>query len=257
MFLLLGLACTGGKESAETGLESQGESVLESTTQESDTQESNPGDESVVYNHVVASLTVADRGEGIDLNEDGEADNAAWVLGVVLDPLIASALSGAERVLVLQVADVENLNVDASVQVSLLSATDTDADPSDNLSGETFSAGVAVDANGRAYVGANAELSSGVYEVELLGESLVVGELELSTATPFYLLGTLSGQDNTGLLGFGLSVDALTAALVAAGYAEEAELVVQLADLDTDSDGEADALSVAMYFEGLPCGLVP
>jgi hypothetical protein len=184
-------------------------------------------------------------------------DNAAWALGVALDPLLAAALEGAERVLVVQLADVASLSSDDSVQIALVSAADTDGDPSDNADGESFSAGPAVDEAGRAVAGVEAELTSGIYGAELLDETLVIGEVELSTATPLHIAGQLDEEMNQGLMGFGISVEVLGAALEAAGYPDEAALIAELADLDLDGDGEAEALSVALSFEAVACSLSP
>lgn len=215
------------------------------------------GPSASIHNHVLITLTVADRGEGFDLDGDGTADNALAPLGSALDPLLASALGAVGRALVIQVADAESLVEDASVQIALVTASDPDGDPSDNAAGETFSAGPAVDAEGRAVAGVQTALSGGAYTVALLDESLEIGSLELASATPIWLAGALDADAHSGLIGLGVGVDAIVLALEAVGYAEQAALVETLADLDTDEDGAADAISLALRFDAVACGLEP
>lgn len=257
LILLTLLACADHTDPKDTGLDTGLDTATDTDSGADSGGETDTPTTDLTLNHVVVSLTVAGRGEGFDLDGDERVDNAAWALGAALDPLFEAALAGAPRVLVVQVADAEDLADDPSVQIALLGASDDDGDPSDNADGETFSAGAAVDADGRALVGADTALAGGAYQVELLDSALVLGETELSTATPLLIGGQVSLERDAGLIGFGVSVDALAAALVAAGYGEEAEGVGMLADLDTDGDGVDDALSIALAFDAAPCELKP
>ncbi|NOY25173.1 MAG: hypothetical protein GXP62_04800, partial [Oligoflexia bacterium] len=50
---------------------------------------------------------------------------------------------------------------------------------------------------------------------------------------------------------------ALSTVLKTLGYPDAASLLADLADLDTNDDGVADAISTAFTFSALPCGLQP
>jgi hypothetical protein len=92
--------------------------------------------------------------------------------------------------------------------------------------------------------------------VELLADSLVLGELELSLATGLFVAGEPTASLHEGTLGFGVSVDALAAGLEALGVdPDTVALLSGLADLDTDGDGTDDAVSVALTFTAPACEL--
>ena len=256
LFPLL-LACTVDPlpvDSTSTPGESDTDTDTDADT-DTDTDTDTDADTDSIYDHVLLDLTVAGRTEGFDLDGDGEGDNAIWVLGGVLDPVLAGLLDSATRVVVMQVADVGELAADPSAQLALVSAEDTDGDPSDNGAGETFAAGASVDAAGRALVGVEISLTDGAYATTLLDGSFAVGTWEMEASTPLQISGAVTAGSHVGFLGLGMPVDALTAALEAAGQPEAAGGVAALADLDTDGDGEEDAVSMAFAFAASPCSL--
>ena len=90
-------------------------------------------------------------------------------------------------------------------------------------------------------------------EAELAQGTYIIGGLTIQTATPVYLDGTATAGVHDGLLSFAIGVPALTAILQAFGQGALAPVVANLADVDTDGDSIADALSVAFRVEGVPC----
>lgn len=211
------------------------------------------------WNAVAVALSVGDRGEGIDLDGDGDADNAVWALGTVVDPLLETVLASAERVLVVQLAGVDDADDDEVVVVGVVTAADTDGDPSDNGSGaEAFDAGAAVDADGHVLVRTETVLVGGAFAVELATGTLEVGELSLELATGLHVAADATAEGQAGLLGFGVSAAALTDALVALGVPEEeAATVAALADLDVDGDGADETVSIALSYEAVGCTFAP
>lgn len=204
------------------------------------------------WNHVVESVTVAPASQGRDLDGDGTIDNALGVLGGLVNPIIASGSSGATSVAILQVWGVND--GDQDVEVGFFGAVDVDNDPTDNFSGtEPFDGSLFVDAQGRALVTQATVMVNGDYSATLAQGTYIIGGLTIQTATPVYLDGTATAGVHDGLLSFAIGVPALTAILQAFGQGALAPVVANLADVDTDGDSIADALSVAFRVEGVPC----
>ncbi|GDX80483.1 hypothetical protein LBMAG42_22940 [Deltaproteobacteria bacterium] len=222
-----------------------------------DTGDTGPAD--MVVNYVITAYTVANRGEGFDLDGDGAVDNAVWPLGAVLDPLIAGQIATAQHVAIEQLSGVNDFSTDDAVRVGVVTAADPDGDGTNNASGtESFAGGAAVDVEGAVLVTTETALEGGAYTVSLATGSLPVGSYELEFATGLWIAAAPRAVGETGLIGFGVSVDALTIALEAEGTdAGIISTLVALADLDLDSDGEPDAVSMAFAFEAAPCFLVP
>jgi len=253
--LLLLLACTPSPPADDTGSTDGGGSDGGGSDGGSD---GGGVTATATFDDVVTSLRVAGRTEGFDLDGDGSPDNALWVAGAALDPFLAGVLSGGGRVLVLQLSQVDDLQADTPAELALVSAQDSDGDPSDNASGsEVFQAGAAVDDQGIALVSTTVALSAGSYQAVLLGQSTTIGSVELSTGTPIHIAGTLSATSHSGRLGLGVPAAPLVVALTAAGYADVAKVISGIADLDTDLDGTDDAISAAFDFAAVPCGLEP
>jgi hypothetical protein len=249
------LACGKGDPNAETGPLADADADADADTDTDADADADTDTDTDTWNHAVGTLAVASRDEGFDLDEDGDVDNAIWLLGGAIDPLVAAQITAASRVLVLQTAGWD----DGIAEIGLFGAEDTDGDPSDNFTGsEAFDAGEAVDDQGRARASVEAPLVDGDYEVALVTEALSVGELSLEATTPIYLRGTVDASSHVGTLGFGASVQGLVAAATALGA--NPTLVKQLedlADLDTDGDGTSDAISTAWTFEAVACDVSP
>lgn len=218
-----------------------------------------PDPEGLVVNYVITAYTVANRGEGFDLDADGAVDNAVWPVGGVLDPLIAEQIATALHVAIGQVSGVDDFSNDDVVRVGVVTAEDPDGDGTNNTSGtEFFAGGAAVDAEGAVLVATETALVGGTYTVSLATGSLPVGSYELEFATGLWISAEPTLEGETGLIGFGVSIDALTLALEAEGTdASVISALVALADLDLDGDGTPDAVSMAFAFEAAPCLLVP
>lgn len=248
MFQLFALlACGKQPSTSESGLPSVAETETETETEIETTAEA--------WNHAVHTLEVAGRDEGFDLDDDGDGDNAIWLLGVAIDPLVAAQIMAASRVLVIQTVGRD----DSLADIGAFGAEDTDGDPTDNFSGdETFDAGSAVDEQGLARVSVETTLTDGTYEVVLASDTLSVGDLSVEATTPLHLRGGVDAATHTGTLGFGASVEALVTAATALGAdAAVVDQLEALADLDTDGDGVPDAISTAWTFEAVACEVSP
>lgn len=261
LLLLTLLACSGDKPERpdDTSLPDDPRDSDTSDSDGSDSDTSDPAASGETWDAVAVTLTVADRGEGVDLDGDGAGDNAVWALGGVVDPVLETVLASAERVLVVQLAGVDDPHDDDVVVVGVVTAADTDGDPSDNAGGaEAFDAGAAVDADGHALVHTETALAGGAFAVELATGTLEVGELSLELATGLHVAADATAAGQAGLLGFGVSAEALTDALVALGVPEEdASAVAALADLDVNGDGTDETVSVALAYEAVGCTLSP
>lgn len=208
--------------------------------------------------HVVTAVAVAEAEEGADLDGDGTVDNALAPLGGVLDPIVAERLLTNVHVVVLQWGDVDDWTSDASVRVGLLSAVDTDTDGSDNASGvEALDAHGYLDANGRATIAGSGALAAGRATAEVPADTFQVGTITFAVATAVHVDATPTAEHSVGTLAFGVAVDALASALTAEGVDDSLiGLIGNLADLDLDGDGTAEAVSMAFSFDATVCGLV-
>ncbi|GDX79634.1 hypothetical protein LBMAG42_14450 [Deltaproteobacteria bacterium] len=259
LFLWSFLACPATTDSADpedTGADADTAGDTANDTDSGDTEETGTADPETL-NAVVTTFLTADRGEGFDLDGDGEVDNALWPVGGMLDPMIAEALLAAQHVAIAQLSGVDDRVADSEIRVGVFTAVDADADGSDNGTGaESFDAGEQIDATGLALVGADTELVAGSYEVEVATGSLPVGSYTLELATGLHLASTLDDRGQAGMLGFGISVTALRVALEAESASPEVVAAIEaLADLDLDGDGTADAVSMAFTFEAVFCQL--
>ena len=253
MLLFSLLACeTPSIDSGDSG----GDSALETGDTGGETGETgDSGAAPVAQNYVLIQFTVADRNIGFDLNNDGEVDNAIWPIGSVLDPLISTALSTAQHVSIVQASDIDSFTDDNSIRVGVFTAEDADGDGTDNASGtESFAGGAQVDEAGLVVVGTETPLAAGAYTVQLATGTLPVGSYDLELATGLFVSSQIDPHSQTGLLGFGISIEALDVALTAEGVAPEMIAAIEaLADLDLDGDTVPDAVSMAFTFDAAAC----
>lgn len=252
---------------ADSGIDETGETDSGDTDEGGETGDTgdsgiHTGDTSeprMLANHVVLSYTVAARGEGFDVDGDGETDNAIWALGGVLDPMIAEGLATAQHVVIAQINGVADWTNDPKMRVGVLTAEDPDGDGTNNGSGvEVYVGGAQVDANGEVYVATNAALMGGIYSAEIATGAIPVGSYELELATGLYVRAEADAAQQSGLLGFGIALDKLEVALTAEGASKEVlALLAGLADLDLDADGTNDGLSMAFHFRAGACTVTP
>jgi hypothetical protein len=246
--LALLTACSDGRGGGKSDTDADTDVAVD--TDASDDTDANA---SASWNAVITSLEVASARDALDLDDDGQGDNALAAARVVLNPLLADAIATAGRVVILQVAHVDAAT-DSSVAIAALTAADADATASNNA-GASFDAGVAVDALGVALVSTDASLDAGAYAVTVASEAITVGDFTFQAATGLHLEGTASAASNTGRLGIAIRVAPLVAALEAADKADTAATLSALADVDTDTDGTADAISATFTFRAQACSL--
>lgn len=212
------------------------------------------------YNWVVAEMTVASGLDGFDLDGDGDKDNALAPLDAVIDPVLEATLRGAERVMVLQLAGLDDFADDTAIRAAVVGADDldTDHDPSDNFSGdEAYDAGTSVDADGNAKTFNEVPLSAGTYTAVFPARDVQVGANELTATTELHLGGrSVSERDQAGLYGFAVSVQSFLDFAEAQGMdGTDLDRLSALADIDTDQDGDADSISTAFEFQAVSCTL--
>lgn len=242
LVLSLMIACSEGKDPAETDTDTD---TVETDVPDTDVPSAS------TWNHVVTSIAVASPQESLDLDGDGAGDNALGALRIVLNPALAEALSTASRVLILQTADVDAAT-DTSVMLAAFGATDANADASDNAAAH-FDPGPAVDAAGHALVATETALDAGAYATVLADQTLSFGDFTFSAATGLHLEGEVDAGAHAARMGIAIRVAPLADALTAAGKAELAGQLSALADLDTDGDTVADAISATFLLEAAPC----
>lgn len=202
------------------------------------------------YAWVATSLAVGAGDEGLDLDGDGSVDNVLAIAASALNPSIDEALA-AGAALVVQFWAFDDWCFDDSFYGGLVVATDPDGDPSDNASGETFSGGDALDADGHATLSAEGAVDDSQYDVWIPGAEVEIGGILLVAATPIHIQGVATPTDNAGLIGFGIGADDLRPFAESAGF--DPDLVDSLADLDSDGDGTLDALSIGFRFASVSC----
>ena len=253
LLLLLLAACSGGPQKPDR--DSVGPDSDADTDTDTDTDaDADPGE---TANWAITRFEVGGRNDGFDLDGDGDTENALWVTGALLDPLIATGMDNAQRLTALQLAGIQDWQEDDALQLGLLLVSDTDGDPSDNGSGtEIFDAGAQIDAQGQALVSYPTSLSGGSYELSFATSTLVIGGLDIDTSTDVFIAGTPTSSTHVGRIGFGVEATTLITALSAVGASEELIRVLSgLADLDMDQDGTPETISSAFAYEGQSCGV--
>ncbi len=202
---------------------------------------------------VTDSIAVGTSSEGFDLDGDGVIDNAAALAKSLLDPQLLDFTANQPEVLILQLWDLQDWCNDA-VGVGFINGLDTDGDPSDNHSGsEVFDPGADVDADGHAVYAGAGTIAGSVVTGTIFHAQLNFGFVSIDTATPLYLSGTVAADGFSGIVGTAVDAVALGSFLESQGL--PASLATSLADVDTDGDGTADAVSAAFEVHTVTCGI--
>lgn len=254
--LLLSLAaCTGGPQKPDR--DSVVTDADADTDTDTDTDADADADPGETANWAITRFEVAGRNDGFDLDGDGSTENALWVAGALLDPLIATGMANAQRLTALQLAGINDWQDDDQLRLGLMLVSDTDGDPSDNSSGtEVFDARAQIDANGQALVSYPTALSGGSYVLSFATSTLVIGGIDIDTSTDIFIAGTPTPSTHSGRIGFGVETTTLVNALSVVGASEELIRVLSgLADLDMDGDGTNETISSSFAYEGQSCGV--
>jgi hypothetical protein len=249
LFWLSLVGCAGdvGKDALDPTDATDGD--VTDTPTDSDEATDAQADPATTWDHAVDVMAVARARDGLDLDGDGEGDNALGAFALVINPLLEATLDGATGALILQV-QADDLSAATSGALSMF--------PGSPGEGGAWSVSAAlVDADGVARVSTEVELAAGAYSGAWLDQSITFGERTLQTATPVLVQATATATSHDGVLGFGVSVDALTAFLSASGNEDLATSLAAVADLDTDADGTNDAVSAAFTFEASACVIEP
>ena len=113
-----------------------------------------------------------------------------------------------------------------------------------------------VGSDGVALLNYPTSLVSGSYSMSLGSESLTIGSLTLEAASGLWLSATPTESSEDGMVGMAVSTEILITALTTAGIPSDAtDILNTIADIDTDQDGQADAISMAFHFTGVSCYL--
>lgn len=195
---------------------------------------------------VIGAMAVAPGGDGFDLDGDGDVDNALSALSEPIDELLARRLGFAERSLVVQIWG--DLTDGLPVFAGLYTAEEIEpgllVDPS----------GVRED--GRAIDPVRAEISEGRYAAVFPERDVVLFGADLTLITELHLAGQPGSSVQEGLIGLVIPADALQSLLDRDTPQSQRDSITSLADIDTDLDGEPDALSAALSFRAELAALV-
>ena len=219
---------------------------------------------------VMSSLVLSQ--DGADVDGDGDRDNAladAVDLASTLNPdlnvdeTLAQLIGQSEVVTLIDVWSVDDFETDAFVFVGLTQGNDFDGDLSDNFSGgETFSVplGNGFDADGHPTARLPTSIVRGGFEVTTDDLNIQNSPLPVQDAARFFLGADVTSSTLSGTIAFALPSDAFIEALADFGVEVPptfAGLIANLADIDTDGDGEDDAISMAFDFTGVPAQADP
>lgn len=230
-----------------------------------------PYDSGASYLWVLSSLRTAASKQGVDLTGDGKPDNQFGAIqtlltlfggGFDLDQAFAGAVGQDGRYAMIEMWMVQDLaKADPFVLAGALGATDSDADPSNDLGGSgTFVADpatIAEDEHALVRVGTSLA-SGGKYRIDLTGQALALGGFDVPDGTLVVIEGTATASSNAGFIGMAIPkaqvIDILTAQGVDVSAFQAA--LTALADVDTDGDGTKDAISISLAFTSVPGTLV-
>lgn len=205
------------------------------------------------WHHVISYMEILPSEEGLDLDGDGDVDNALGFLSEwIPTDGVGDFLADADTLLILQTWGVED--ADQKVGIGALSGTDSDEDPSDNFDGETFVVAAGVRPTGRALVSVETTLGQdGSYEAELPAAPLDLGVITIPIGAPWNVVAKTTAGGQEGFFGTAIAIKDIQALLRQNNLGFLANGVAQFADVDLDGDGTDDALSLAVGFEAVPC----
>lgn len=230
-----------------------------------------PYDTGTTYTWVLSSVALADEDTGLDLDGDRTPDNdfaalatLLGTLGLDIEGLLANAFAQTGTFTILQTWQTRSLTKpDTFVLTGVISATDADADATNDFSGSGafVAVGGATAPDGRASLRVAATLGRrGKYTIDFAGSPFAVGGFSLPSGSLALMAGTATPTSNRGIVGIGLPRQAILDLLAEAGVTLDATglfLLGTALDLDLDPDVPgADAISMALTFEGVPATVV-
>jgi hypothetical protein len=224
-----------------------------------------PYDPGATYDWVLQTIELAPIGVGLDLDDDGTADNAvgglrgpAALLGIDLDAMFADILQQEGSFALLEMWSVQKISGDPFVLAGLLTATDGDADPLNDFSGTGLFAVTAdqVDASGHpAARVVTGTAKRGAYAIDFTGQTVNLPGFALPAGSKILVEGTATASSNTGTIGVAIPMDLLFASIEAGGTTLNDLVKAQLralADLDTDPETQGkESMSAAFSFTGV------
>lgn len=242
--------CGSGSEPLQADadrIDSVGVSYIDSETPAIEaTVQEEAGPDRPCVDWVIGLLQVAPEDEGFDLDGDGAVDNALSGLSEQVDEMLARRLGFAERALVVQLWG--DLADGAPVFAGLYTAEEIEpgllVDP------------VGVREDGRAHDPVRAEVAEGHYTALFSEREVVLFGADLTLITEVHLAGRPGSSVQEGLIGLVIPADALQALIDSEVPQAQRDAVASLADIDTDLDGEPDAISAALAFRADLAALV-
>jgi len=205
---------------------------------------------------VVKELEVAKT--GLDLDGDGDKDNALGglgttlaLLGISVQDLIDDAMEASTNVILIQMWDVDDWSGDSEVRAGIMNGVDTDGDASDNYSGhETFDVTDFVGMDGHPLLKQTFPLGAGgVYEATWSGEKIEIGGIELPPQTKVMMEGTASPARNFGTIAVAIPKDVLLDVIEDAGYSRALAEFALASSWDLSG---GTAMSAAFTFDAVP-----
>lgn len=213
------------------------------------------GSAPVAWHHVVGFVEILPSDEGLDLDGDGDVDNALGFLAEwIPTDGVSEFLASADQQLILQAWGVED--GDNTVAIGALQGADSDDEPADNFEGETYLVQDGVRPTGRAQVSVETTVDTdGVYVVQLPAAPLDLGVIQIPTAAPWVVVAVLTEDGQEGLFGTAVAISDIETLLRQNNLGFLAGQLDRFADVDLDGNGVEDALSLAVGFGAVPCDI--
>lgn len=217
--------------------------------------------------YVLSELLDVAPADSLDLNGDGEGDNAMRGLGTLASIDVAalanSSLRASPTLPLLWIWGVHSLKSDSLAFAGLGVAEDQDADVSDNFSGaEPFRLASPTAADGRLDPRAWTRITKAKFRFELSGTAIAIGGFVVPAEGFVVMDGTLApgaAVPVSGRVGLALPISSVVDALEAAGITVSPLIQLGLqtaADLDLDGNGSKDGLSLCLAFRAVTTGVI-